>query len=1113
MKSARILLFASPSTFIRTLLVGASLIFTARADQTNVVARLREKISPKATVWGEPQIGKSVRVAVDPRANALLDAFGQILGRPPATPATTLRAAAVNSGSAAAIEALKAQAGPNVELFVRPGNGTIMQLRGGLLEPTPQGLLKAADAAEPERTARRFLRNNRALLRLNDPDVELRLESEQRDESGRRHLRFSQWYQGLRLSPSGLSVHLDPNGNVESVDGAYVPTPAGLETKPTLRSEEAAQSVGGSGQTRDFSLVIYSPLDRPPRLAWQFHYSTDLFHAWRIMVDAQNGQVLNRATDVLDVASPGSGKDLEGINRNLNVWSAGGNFYMVDTSKKSFDGKFDPIADPHGAISIFDARNTTQDKLKTVFIVQSTAANDWIPDAVSALYNFGHTFDYFFERHGRNSLDGNGGNVQAVVRVAEMDNAFWSGDLKMMFFGTVRPYPLALDVVGHELAHGVTQNSADLIYELQPGALNESFSDIFGELVEARVVGQADWELGKKLGKVYRNLKNPGAIQIEGLNRPYPAKMSEFLDLPNSNDADHGGVHLNSSIVNHAFYMLAEGLNGAIGLIDAGKIFYACLTQRLQRQSQFVDARLGCVAAAEALFGANSTQARKTAEAFDTVEIFATPPTPEPTPIPAVQGPDSTLLIAFDPFFGGSALGRRELAFQDPLDGIALVDSVRVARPSVSGDGSVAAFVDGAFDICVVRTDNGGGVGCVGMQGSIHSVAMSPDATLIAVVLRDPATGQPDNRISILNLAQNTTKTYELLAPTVDGTPVDNVLYADSMVFTADGKQLIYDAVSEIRFGGGAAVQRWSIFRLNLPTEATTVLVPPIDGVSSGNPNIARTTGRFLTFDAEDVASGTTFIVNMDLFTGDIGAVGAVGQGAGYPCFNGDDTAVVYATRDSLAPQTGFSLVAQPLKADRLGTNGAASLWLRDANLGVIYRRGAFTNANAVPTVALTAPANNASFSAPGRIPLSATAIDADGTVAKVEFYQGGTKLGESTTAPYGYLWTPVPAGNYRLFARAIDNLGGSADSEPINITVGQTTIPSSTLTAARLTNGAIRLTLSGPAASYTIQQSTDLANWADIFPLTIGATGSGSLDDSGGPANNRRLFYRARKN
>ncbi len=537
------------------LLLILRIFVAARAGESNVIEQLNKALAPKPASWGEVRVGTASRVNPDPRTAAALQAFQQLLGPAPAA-VGPLRPTASAPAPTNAIQRLKAQ-GRNIELFVRPGNGTVMQLRGGILEPTaptPSGQLRAADAGAPERTARNFLRANRELLRLDDPDAELKLESEQRDEDGARHLRFSQRYKQIGLWPAGLSVHLDRDGNVTSMDGAYVPTPK-VQIVPTLTAQEAAALATGAkganvpnGTASDFELVIYSPLHQSARLAWKFKYSTDLLHSWMMLIDAEDGRVLSRVTQVLDATAPGSAKDLGGVTQNLNIWSSGGTFYMIDTTKQSFNPAFDPIKDPHGAISIFDAREVASKDLKTIFLVDSTSATTWLPDAVSALFNFSKTYDYYFQRHARNSLDGNGGNVQAVVRISQLDNAFWSGDQKMMFFGNVRPYPLALDVVGHELTHGVTQNSADLVYELQPGAMNEAFSDIFGVSVESWVNGKVNWTMGEQLGKIFRDMKNPGSIQIEGLNKPYPSKMGEFIDLPNSDDADHGGVHINSSI-------------------------------------------------------------------------------------------------------------------------------------------------------------------------------------------------------------------------------------------------------------------------------------------------------------------------------------------------------------------------------------------------------------------------------------------------------------------------------------------------------------------------------------------------------------------------------------
>jgi hypothetical protein len=279
-----------------------------------------------------------------------------------------------------------------------------------------------------------------------------------------------------------------------------------------------------------------------------------------------------------------------------------------------------------------------------------------------------------------------------------------------------------------------------------------------------------------------------------------------------------------------------------------------------------------------------------------------------------------------------------------------------------------------------------------------------------------------------------------------------------------------------------------------------------------GNPNISRTGSRYLTFDAQDAGTGNTAIVNMDLFTGDFGIVGTVGQGFGRPCFNGDDTAVIFAAPDPATGLfTGHSLFRQDLTPNRLAANGQRALWLPDATVGVIYRRGAFVSSNVVPSVQLTSPINHGTYTAPANLALEARASDADGTVAKVEFYHGGNKLGESSGPQYTYSWTNVAAGNYRLFARAIDNLGGIGDSTVIEVIVtGANTAPIK-LSGARQGGGVLRLSVEAPAGGYIIQMSEDVKTWTDIYPVTIGASGVGTVDDSTS-GNKQRLFFRARK-
>ena len=235
-------------------------------------------------------------------------------------------------------------------------------------------------------------------------------------------------------------------------------------------------------------------------------------------------------------------------------------------------------------------------------------------------------------------------------------------------------------------------------------------------------------------------------------------------------------MHINSSIINRAFYLLAEGLDDddEISLAAAEKIFYDALTMYLFQYSQFIDARLACIQAAKDLFGPESVQVQpnKVAEAFDAVEIFDAAPTPTPPPqrVPAFPGPDASLFVYQD--VGGSPrLGRREEAQGDGVQGVQLADAVLatartpvsrndgfvVARPSVSRDGALAVFVNADNDICSIST-NGEEEECLGLPDDeeqpihIYSVAISPDRRWLGLVLLDELNRNPENIIRVISL-------------------------------------------------------------------------------------------------------------------------------------------------------------------------------------------------------------------------------------------------------------------------------------------------------------------------------------------------------------------------
>ncbi len=840
-----------------------------------------------------------------------------------------------------ALSRLRARLQEAVSVRLRPAVGTPLQIKGKALERAQSGFFSSFFSGKEthEATARTFLQTNRGLLRLDDPQAELTLTRQQTDDLSWTHLRFDQTYKGLPVWPAELIVHLDPNGHVDLLNGAFVPTPKKLDTTPALDEATAieyartALTDGDKAEVATSELIIYAPGDTPPRLAWKLELNISLTSRWLVVIDAINGDELTAYNQVMHQHVAGSGTDLFGIRRPLNVWQQDGLFWMIDTSKPMFDPRFD--WQERGAIWIYDAQNqpptSDPEDIPPVWVVNSrSSTSGWLPDAVSASYHFSQVYDYYRERHTRDSLDGKGASVRAIVRLGQnYQNAFWHPGLNLMGFGDGDKYAGALDVIGHELTHGVINHSANLIYQNQPGALNEAFADIFGEMIEARTTGMPDWILGTGLDRPVRNMANPAAFG-------QPARMSDFVYLPVSEEGDWGGVHINSGIINRAYYLLAAGLDGAIGLRDAERIFYRALTVYLTRNSQFIDARLACIQAAEDIFGTNSTHAQKIAEAFDVVEIGDAPPTPDPPDIPAVRGPDASLFV-YEDEFGNFRLGRLEDARGDEGPGVQLAEAaVAQARPSVSRNGELAAFVNAEKDLCLIDTD-GSGEWCAGYPGLVASVAMSPDGRFYGFVFLD-VQGNPDNRISVLDVDTGQDRTFTLTAPSYDGPTTDTIQYADAMDFTHDGQWLIYDALNAISVADGSQLSQWSLYALHLNTGTNFPLTTPIPGLNIAYPALSQTSDNFLTFDVFDEALNQSTIYTANLNTGELATIATVAGSYGVPGYIGDDSALVFSQSDP-SVSTGFSLVRQPLAADRITPQGQPSWWLRDADFGVIYRR------------------------------------------------------------------------------------------------------------------------------------------------------------------------------
>ena len=280
------------------------------------------------------------------------------------------------------------------------------------------------------------------------------------------------------------------------------------------------------------------------------------------------------------------------------------------------------------------------------------------PAADEAYDGAGATYSLFSEIFNRDSIDGNGLRLDSTVHFRTgYDNAFWNG--RQMVYGDgdedlpenqriFNRFTIAVDIIGHELAHGVTQHTANLIYQGQSGALNESMSDVFGSLVKQRLLGQspadADWIIGEGLftanvnGVGIRSMKAPGTAYNDPVlgKDPQPGHMRDYVNT----QSDNGGVHINSGIPNRAFYVTAVNLGG-FAWEKAGQIWYVTLKSKLSESANFATAAAKTYEAARDLYGQGSLEQQAVragwAEVGIDIDQGGTPPSGE-EPRPGCSG-------------------------------------------------------------------------------------------------------------------------------------------------------------------------------------------------------------------------------------------------------------------------------------------------------------------------------------------------------------------------------------------------------------------------------------------------------------------------------------------
>lgn len=468
--------------------------------------------------------------------------------------------------------------------------------------------------------ARHIMNEIKDAFDMDSPEDELNLTDTSSDELGMM-FKYQQVHKGIPVFGNQLILHANSDGEASIVTGYYDPEikKAGVKTRPKMADNEAIEAAKnelGLSSVQQFEvskaeLYIYESKDQKYHLAYLVTLSTlegEQPAYWDVFVDARDGDILNKIDKLSTADAVGSGTGVLGDSKSLHTDSYSGGYYLRDVSK--------PMNATGGKIETYTAKNGTS----LPGTLMTDTDNVWTDGAaVDAHYYAGAVYDYYYQKHNRNSFDGNGASLKSTVHYSSRyNNAFWDG--VQMVYGdgdgtTFRPLSGSLDVVGHEITHAVTERTANLVYQDQPGALNESFSDVFGNLIENK--SDENWLVGEDIytpgtsGDALRSMSNPTQFGD-------PDHMRDYVYT----SSDNGGVHTNSGIPNKAFYNFVT--SPGVTRDDAGKVWYRALSRYLTTNSQFVDARNATIQAATDLFGANSAQVQAVTNAWDDVGVGST---------------------------------------------------------------------------------------------------------------------------------------------------------------------------------------------------------------------------------------------------------------------------------------------------------------------------------------------------------------------------------------------------------------------------------------------------------------------------------------------------------
>ena len=464
--------------------------------------------------------------------------------------------------------------------------------------PAGRPMASAATGAarlSPEQNGLSFIRSHARALGLRNPDQELRAFRTRTRTDGRTVVRYRQVHEGIPVFGADVVLNTTATGGLVSMS-AKISGGLTLATQPTVTPEEAVAAaiaaVAKHEQVAAIHLVATTPAlwiydarlllpdGRPPVLAWKLEVSDGSGIRELVMVDARRGAVVVHFNQI--------DRGWRQSNLTPSRAAAGGAEPLL-TASSALISIYDMLHDC--PLDDTDCFGTSFNSLPgTLVCTEASPGSCSETDAQAAYAYLDDTHEFYATHHGRDSIDGAGLRLLASVHYGlDFENAFWNGS--QMVFGD--GYPAADDVVGHELTHGVTENESGLIYIGQPGAINESFSDVWGEFIDQENGAGNDteavkWLMGEDvpgLGAI-RSLKNPPAFGD-------PDSMTSTRYYTGA--SDNHGVHTNSGVNNKAAYLMVDGgiFNGKtvapLGITKVADIYYEVQTNLLGSGASYID--------------------------------------------------------------------------------------------------------------------------------------------------------------------------------------------------------------------------------------------------------------------------------------------------------------------------------------------------------------------------------------------------------------------------------------------------------------------------------------------------------------------------------------------